>query len=274
MVRQLLVFFVALLAGGFSGASTQSLSDGLYRMTLDGAHVGYVIQRYEYDTEKGEFISTFFRRSAEPGGILTESLKARANSRFEPLAYEYRWSLGSAQRHIQAQFTGRQMTAQFQERGPESEPPESQRQVSLEIPEKAFLSTFLSLLMHQQGLSLEKLFNYQVVLEEEARIASGQARVASRQEQKGHKGQTVFVVEHNLKVKGPEAASAPLSTPYRSHITPEGLLLKTELPVQRLVLEKVEQKPMALGSLELPIEQVQNLFGSLPQSLQGESEEL
>ena len=59
-------------------AEPQILFDGYYKLLSGGIHVGYVIQRYQYDPKLKQFISTYYLKTGALAGNITESLKAYA----------------------------------------------------------------------------------------------------------------------------------------------------------------------------------------------------
>lgn len=69
--------------------SAQVLFEGYSKISLGGQFIGFAIQKYEYDVQKKNFISTSLIKYNELGGSTTESLKAYANEALEPISYNY-----------------------------------------------------------------------------------------------------------------------------------------------------------------------------------------
>ncbi len=223
----------------------QLLFEGYYKITIDGSHSGYVIQRYRLDRNKKEFESTYFIRTSEAAGNTAESLKATANQRFEPLAYEYTWASGPENsRQIDARFVGQTMMART---GEES--------IRLELPEGTFLSSFLSYLMLQSGLKKGLRLSYQTVLEESGSLAQGVARITGETELFGLKA---FKVENRLIEEGKGESR------FVSHITPEGVVLKNSSPERKIEFTLVAQAEEATRGFQLPTSTIETLFGSVP----------
>src|ERR1700678_942779 len=79
----------ALLLFGFHFASAQVLFEGYSKVILDGVHVGYVVQRFEFDSKKKEFTTAYYLKTGANGGNITESLKARSTEGLRPISYQY-----------------------------------------------------------------------------------------------------------------------------------------------------------------------------------------
>lgn len=69
--------------------SAQVLFEGYSKISLGGQFIGFAIQKYEYDVQKKNFISSSLIKYNELGGSTTESLKAYANEALEPISYNY-----------------------------------------------------------------------------------------------------------------------------------------------------------------------------------------
>src|SRR5690606_1860603 len=83
-------------------ANSKSLFEGYYKITMQGNHVGYYIQRYEIDPKKKEFISTYFLRTNKLGGNISESLRAYSTEKLNPIKYHYTSLQGTASKTIDA----------------------------------------------------------------------------------------------------------------------------------------------------------------------------
>ena len=92
-------------------ASAAILFEGWSKVLISGKHVGYVIQRYDFDEKKKEFRSTHFLKTNADSGGLTESLAARADASFKPIAYQYTSVVSGKPTLIDATFKGDKMTA-------------------------------------------------------------------------------------------------------------------------------------------------------------------
>jgi hypothetical protein len=162
-----------------SNADAAVLFEGWSKVLISGQHVGYIIQRYEFDEKKKEYRATHFMKiagSAAEGGGLTDSLVARADSSFKPISYQYTGLKEGKPILIDATFKGDKMTAAVTE-GKEK------KTITNTVPKGAFLSAFLGYVMLQgkEGLKKGVKYEYQSVLEESASIAKGEAFIADEE---------------------------------------------------------------------------------------------
>ena len=170
-----LSFVFALCA--FSIAQAATLFEGWSKVLISGQHVGYIVQRYEFDEKKKEYRAVHFMKiaSAEAGG-LTDSLVARADSSFKPISYQYTGLKDGKPVLIDSNFKGDKMTAAVSE-GKEK------KTITNTVPKGAFLSAFLGYVMLQgkEGFKKGIKYEYQGVLEESASIVKGEAFIADEE---------------------------------------------------------------------------------------------
>ncbi|MDX9730712.1 MAG: hypothetical protein RBT63_02985 [Bdellovibrionales bacterium] len=152
------------------------LFEGWSKVMISGKHVGYVVQRYEFDEKKKEFRATHFLKTNADAGALTESLDAKADSSFKPRSYQYTGIIDKQPTTVDATFKGDRMTALITT-GKEK------KTVSNAVPKGAFLSAFLGYVMLQgkEGLKKGVKYEYQGILEESATIVKGEAFIAEEE---------------------------------------------------------------------------------------------
>ncbi len=138
-------------------------------------HIGYVVSRYEFDSKKKQFISTYFLKTGKGPSEITESLKAVADEALVPISYEYTTLAGKESKLIDAQFKAGTISAVVKSNG-------KVQRIEKKIPKGTFLSTFLVYIMlkSDKGLRPETNYEYQAIAEEDASIQKGQALVGKR----------------------------------------------------------------------------------------------
>ena len=104
MVYLKYVFLFLYLFCSKSFADVTILFDGYSKVLSGSVHIGYVVNRYEFDNKKNQFISTYFIKTNELGGNLTESLKAYATKDMKPISYQYTTLLGKQTKTVDAKF--------------------------------------------------------------------------------------------------------------------------------------------------------------------------
>lgn len=234
----------------WSGSSSAGvLFEGYSKVMLDNTHVGYVVQRYEFDPAKKEFSASYFLKTNEVGGNITESLKARATASFKPISYQFTELIGDKHRTIDAQFKGDTMTAKINENG-------QPKTLQKKLPQGAFLSSFLAYVMLQgkEGIKTGAKYTYNAVAEEDGGIYSGEAYVKGEET---ISGLNAFKVLNTFK-----------GVQFVSYSTFKGEIIATRSPVQKLSTELVSSIREATGSLSLNTNTLSQIFGALPKGLE------
>jgi hypothetical protein len=221
------------------------LFEGYSKVLLSHVHVGYVIQRVEFDAKKKEFISSYYLKTSPSGGNVTESLKARSSSSFLPLSYQYTSLVGDRAKTIDAQFKGDMMTAIIVDNG-------KKQTVQRKIPKGSFLGTFLVYVMLQgkEGIKKNAKYSYQAIAEEDATLASGEAFV---KEEENVNGITAFKILNTFK-----------DSQFVMYCTYKGEVVGTRSPVQNISTELVGSVREATAGLTLNSHALTQLFGSVP----------
>jgi hypothetical protein len=222
------------------------LFEGYSKIVIDGEHVGYTVQRYEFDPKKKEFTATSFLKTNATGGNITESLKARANAKFQPISFNYTSLVGDQPKTIDATFKGDTMTAKVKDGAKKVE------SISKKIPKEAFLASFLGYVMlnSKEGLKTGLKYSYKAVAEEDGGLYGGEAYVAAEEPSNGINSFKIL-----NKFKGAEFAS---------WVTHKGEILSTKSPAQKLSTELVATVKEATESHQLNTVTLTQLFGSLP----------
>lgn len=233
----LLFFSPALLA------KSETMFEGYFKINVGDKHVGYTVQRYEFDAKKKQFRSTYFIQTTKDAGGINESLEAVANDKFQPVSYNYTAKVGNSIKIIDAKFENSVMTATI-----------GNGKVSQKIQKKikpgTFLSTFLAYLMLQKGYEVGKKFSYEAIAEEDAEIHSGEALI---KESLKYKGQDTFRILNSFK-----------NSQFISYVSPKGEVFGTSSPVQKLSTELVAQPAEATQGLMVPSKSLKMLFKSIP----------
>lgn len=226
-------------------ARADLLFEGYSKVMLGDVHIGYAVQRYEFDPKKQEFTAISLLRTNQRGGNITESLKARSNAAFKPLGFQYTSLVGGAGKTIDASFKNDQMTATVREKGKPGT-------ISKKIPKGAFLSSFLAYLMLQgkEGIKTGVKYGYQAIAEEDAVIYSGEAYVAGEET---FAGLSTFKVLNTFK-----------GAQFISFVTHKGEIIGTKSPVQRISTELVPSMKEATAGQPFNASTLTTLFGAIP----------
>lgn len=241
-----LLFSVLLVCLGSSLAKAEVLFEGYSRVLLSGVHVGYYVSRYEFDSKKKQFTSTYLLKTGEVAGNITESLKAVCTDKFEPVSYSYTSIAGADTKIIDATFKKSQMTAKVTENGKKST-------ISLKIGKDAILSSFLAyyFLSQPEGLQPGKKLSYDAIAEEEGKLYKGLAVVESKDQLQGI---SVFKVLNDYK-----------DAKFISYATEKGEIISTLSPAQSISTELVADQKTAVGNFSLNTTSLKMLFGSAPE---------
>lgn len=240
-----LLLAVATLLLQSTSARADLLFEGYSSVLLDGVHVGYVVQRFEFDNKKQEFMTAYYLKTNQLGGNITESLKARSNASLKPLSYQFTELVGEKGKTIDAQFNGENMNATILNNG-------QKQVVQKKIPKGAFLSSFLGYVMLQgkEGIKKGVKYSYQAVAEEDAAVSSGEAYIAG--EEAVH-GINAFKILNTFK-----------GVQFISYCTFKAEVIATRSPVQKISTELVDSAREATAGLTLNSSALTQIFGSVP----------
>ncbi len=246
MVRSLkfnvTAFFFILTA---SSVRADVLFEGYSKVMSGGVHIGYAINRYEFDPKKKHFISTSFLKTGELGGSITESLSALATEDLKPISYQYTTLVGATTKTIDAKFEKGKIVATVRD-GAKVE------KIAKDLPKGTFLSTFLSYVMlkSKDGLKVDTKYDYQAIAEEDAAAYKGLAFIKNEEDFNGMKSLKVLNEFKNSK--------------FVSSISDHGEVFSTKSPAQSISTELVAQPATATGNFQIPTSLLKKLYGDVP----------
>lgn len=258
MVERLVMkhFAFVLLAIALSPvARAQVLFEGYSKVLLGGKHVGFTIQRYEFDQKKKEFLATSFLKTTPDGGNLTESTQSRASATLKPIAYKFTSAAGDKVKLIDATFKNDTMTGTVVENGQRKNLPPKK------IPKGAFLSNYLAYVMLQgkEGIKVGANYGYQAIAEEDANIYTGQAFIKGEET---YNGVQVYRVLNTFMIGTPAKAE------FVSFVTSKGEVVGSRSPAQDLSTEVVSSIQEAVAGVSVNNSHLNQLFGAVPKGLE------
>lgn len=229
-----------------TSASAEILFEGYYKLTLGPEHIGYIIQRYELDSPSKTFISTNFVLTKTADASSTESLSAKANTKLEPLNYQYTRLEGTKSKAIDALVKKNKLILKIVENGKAQA-----REVGL--TDKTFFSTFLPHLMlkNPKGISVGNKFTYEAIAEEDGAVEKGEVYV---KEQIKERGLDTFRTLNTFKKEQ-----------FVNWVNFKGESIKTQVPALNLTAELVTEPKQAYGSLPFSESTIKLLFGKIPE---------
>jgi hypothetical protein len=225
-------------------AKAEVIFEGYGKINAGSRHVGFYVQRYEFDPKKKEFVSVYLIKTDPAGGDISESLKAVSNDKFQPLSYQYTSKAGNTVKVIDAKFKGQTMNYTLFDG-------KTKQNLTRQIPKGTFLSTFTQYLMLQQGYEIGKKFSFNAIAEEEAAVFPGEAFIKEEMDFKDVKG---FRVLYDFK-----------NSKFIAFFTPKGEVLGTVSPVQDITTELVANPAEATMGNLVQNKTLQLLFGKVPE---------
>ncbi|MES2962446.1 MAG: hypothetical protein V4760_01055 [Bdellovibrionota bacterium] len=236
-------------------AHAQILFEGYSKVMLGAKHVGFTIQRYEYDAKKKEFLATSFLKTSPDGGNITESTQSRASASLKPIGYKYTNATGDKVKMIDATFKGETMTLVIVENGQRKALP------AKKLPKGVFLSNYLAYVMLQgkEGIKVGANYGYQAIAEEDGGLYTGQAFIKGEET---YNGVQVYRVLNSFMIGTPAKAE------YVSFVTAKGEVVGSRSPAQDLSTEVVSSIQEATAGLSVNNNHLKQLFGSMPSGLE------
>lgn len=238
--------FVFCLFG--ANAYAEILFEGYSKVTSEQKHIGFVISRYEFDSKKNQFISTYFTKVGTGKSEVTESLKATADADLNPISYEYTQVAGSNTKTIDAKFSGLKFNGIISENG-------SSRKISKNIEKGTFLSTFLVYLMlkSKAGLQSDTTYEYKAIAEEDGETVSGKAVVGKLE---SFNGVSTYKILNTFK-----------DVSFVSFVNERGEVLGTQADSHGIHTQLVAKPSEAIEGFKISESTMKNLFGESPKGL-------
>lgn len=256
MVNLIFGVFTLFFSLGQSAFAGEIMFEGYYRIEVGGKPVGYSIQRYEFEPKTKNFQVTQFLRAKFGDKIFQESLKGKANDKFNPISYSYTSQIGDKLKAIDATFKGSIMKLKITDGKSDKVKEETHK-----VPDGTFLSSFLIYVMLQKKLPLNQAFKYSGIAEEEGGSYWGKAWLESK-EDKGK--QVVFRVLNEFKGEQFVSKLAALPDPAEKDKYMKSEVLGTESPKQSLTTRLVDSPNLATEGQVIPNKVIVSLFGGIP----------
>ncbi len=240
-------FIAALVLTSFINCNllhAKTLQEGWYQILSGQQHVGYLVQRYEFDEKKKNFKFTSFMKTNALGGDVTESVTATASDGFEPISYQYTTLVGKSNKFIDASFKSGSMTAKITESG-------ETKTIQEKLKKGTFLSYFLvyMILQNKSGLKSNVSFEYNAIAEEDAKSSKGFVDIKEMETVDGHETFKVFNRFKDIKSI--------------SNISPIGEVVRVRQPVSGLQLIAAPQA-MATKGFPSSDKSLKSLFTTIP----------
>ena len=249
------ILLTTLLISANSWAAKDILFEGYFKLTSQDKHIGYNLVRYEYDSIKKTFHSTYLTKISNAGNEVMESLtaSAMADTYMTPIEYKYVGLVGSQSMTLEATFTkGKKEKDKNKLKLVKVENNKKPMVTNSEIAHDVFLSTFLTyrMLRSELGIQTNSKLNYFAIAEEDGKVVNGKAEVLNEEK---YKGFTSFKIKNTFK-----------DVLFESYVTDKGEALATLVPDSKIISELVPKAADAIGTIGLPESVAKKLFGNVP----------
>lgn len=253
MINVLFGLMVLFFSPGFAFAG-EIMFEGYYRVELAGKHIGYYIQRYEFDPKGKTFDSISFLRIKIGDDITQRSLKAKANDKFQPVSYQFTSQDGKALKSIDASFKGEVMQLKISDG-------KKLKTETHKVPKGTFMTSFLQYIMMQRPMPLNQAFKYSGIAEEEGASYWGKAWLSAKEDRNGF---VVFKILNSFKNEEfvSKLAAVPDSKEKDKYV--KGEVLGTSLPATGLTMELVNSPNLATEGQLVPNKILLSVFGTMP----------
>lgn len=233
--------------------AAEIMFEGYYKIDLGGKHIGYAIQRYEFEPKDKSFTNTSFMRIKIGEKVSQQSLKAKTNDKFQPLSYNYTGAEGDAIKTIDGTFKGETMTVKI------TDGKKVKNEVS-KLPKGTFFSSFLTYLMLQKKLELNQAFQYSAIAEEDGGSYNGKALIESKEPKTGYE---VYRILNSFKGEKFVSLVGVVKDAKDPAKNVRGDVLGTNSPVQKLESTLVPASQATEGQI-VPNKTLTALFGGMP----------
>jgi hypothetical protein len=231
-------------------AESKILFEGYYIIKLQDVHVGYYIQRYELETKKKQFISTYFLRTNQQGGNISESLKAYSTEKLNPIKYQYTSLQDKTAKTIDANL-------RKNKKGQEILQIKTNENGKLRVSEQklesgTFLSTFLIylLLQGEKGIQPGVKYQFKSIAEEDGKVFPGEVYIESEEKKLGL---DTFKILYTFK-----------KTQFVNFINKQGESILSISPALGISAELVAKPEQATKNMVFNDKSIALLFGNVP----------
>jgi len=250
----LLFGVITLFFSPVAALAAEIMFEGYYRIDLEGKHVGYAIQRYEFEPKDKTFQTVSFLKAKFGDQSVQESLKAKSNDKFQPISYQYTLQAGDQVKAIDASFKGETMKLKITDG-------KKVRDETHKIPKGTFLSSFLTYLMLQKKLELNQAFQYSGVAEEDGASYNGKALVESKESKGAYEAYRILNSFKGEKFVSNVAVVKDAKDPSKNV---RGEVLGTSSPTKNLSTTLVASPALATEGQTVPNKTLIALFGAMP----------
>lgn len=229
-----------------TAAKPDILFEGYSKIMLGDKHIGYTIQRFEFDPKKKEYSMVYYLKTSPPANDVIESLKARSTYDLKPISYQYTSLAGGRPHIVDASFTNGTMTVTELVNGKRT------MKTPVKVPPGTFLSSFLGYLMLQQkeAVKVGNKYAYQAIAEEDGNLYKGEAFIKAQEQ---NHGLNTYRILNNYK-----------GVQFVSFMTSQGEVIATESAAQGISTELVANIQEATKGQSVNSNQLTQLFGSVP----------
>ena len=237
---------LSLIAVAANESRAAILFEGYSKVLLAGTHVGFVVERYDFDEKKNEFGCAYFLKTSTADGTIMESLRARSTTSLEPISYNYTSLVKSTASSIDATFKKGEMTLKIREGNKVSTR-------KTKVKKGVFLSRFLVYLMlsNKEGIKTGSKYSYDAIAEEDGKIYPGETIVQSRETVLG---ESAFKLKSKFK-----------EGDFIGYVTAKGETLSTDSPSLSLKSELVANPEDATKGQGKTAEALKLVFGNVPE---------
>jgi hypothetical protein len=228
--------------------------EGYYKVNLAGKHIGYAIQRYEFEPKAKTFRAISFLRVKTGDQIIQESLKATANDKFQPVSYQYTSQIGAKIATIDGSLKPETMILKKSD---------GKKLVTEnhKIPKGTFFSSLLVYMLMQRPLTPGQVFEYSAIAEEEGASYTGRSLIESKEDKKEY---NVYRILNSFKGEKFTSRMAVITDPKDAKKNIKAEVLGTESPEKNLSTELVPTPALATEGQMIPNKALVTLFGSMP----------
>lgn len=245
MMKLLFVSLILTLSSITSHA--QLMYEAYLKIEQQGKHVGYAIQKYEYNKSSKQFTSTYYIRTNLLEGGTQESLKAVCDNKFNPISYQYTAQVGKVVKTVDAKF---EVVGQNLKATATVGDGKTNSSVTKQFKKGAFLSTFLNLVILQYGYKENQKYDFSAIAEEKFDVSNGSVLFNKTYELNNN---TIFV--GNFVYSGSQ---------FESHITKDGQAYKSLLKQQGISTVIVKTPAEATKGFKLNKTTLKSAFKNIP----------
>jgi hypothetical protein len=242
MKEMRVIYLILLLIA--SAARAEVTLDAYYAIQVNGKHVGFSVQRDEYDPKTKTHKIKYFIKTNEQDNDMEQFVSTEQTDGYQPKSFRFLSRVRKAESAIRGNVRGKDLKLTFKE-------PKGQKTVSIPLSGDMFFSSALGPVLIASKLSKGKALSFHAINEEDGFLGDGVVYVIDETEVSKHKVYRLITHFQNVETE--------------VWLLDTGVALASQSTHIQLRAEMVANRLDATEGLDFNLKTLAKYFGSVPE---------